>query len=118
LRVSELYSTVAAKGAETKIGVGVRLSGSALLGGHAGTAAAAVAATLEGAALLFRQAAPDAGIEAGLECPVEAGRSNGAAVADQLGLSDLGKSRAGVTYWEEQLWVFVAANGFVAPIHD
>jgi len=118
LRVSELYSTVAAKGAETKIGVSVRFPGSALLGGHAGAAAAAIAATLEGAALLFRQAAPDAGVEAGLECPVEAGRSNGAAVADQLGLGDLGKGRAGVAYWEEQLWVFVAANGFVAPIHD
>ena len=37
---------------------------------------------------------------------------------DQLGLSDLGKCRTRIAYWEEQLGVFVAANSFVAPIHD
>jgi len=111
LRVSELYSTVAAKGAETKIG-------GRFLSGNASATTAAVAATLEGAALLFRQAAPDAGVQAGFQCPLQAGRGNGATVADQLGLSDLGKCRTRIAYWEEQLGVFVAANSFVAPIHD
>ena len=41
------------------------------LGRHAGTGAAAVA-TLDCAALLLREAAPDAGILTGLEGPLEA----------------------------------------------
>ena len=87
------------------------------LGGNASAGAAAVAA-LDGAALLLGETAPDTSVLAGFQGPLEAGRGNWAAVADQLGLSDLGESRAGVTDREEELRVFVAANSFVAPIHD
>ena len=87
------------------------------LSGNAGASAAAVTA-LDSAALLLREAAPHTGILAGLEGPLEARGSDRAAVADQLGLSDLGECRAGITDREEELRVFVAANSFVAPIHD
>src|SRR4051794_2231919 len=81
-----------------------------LCGDDAGTTTAAVLAALQCATLIFAHATPDAGILAGLKCPLQAHGGNGAAVADNLGLGNLGQSRAGVTDREEQLGVFVTAD--------
>ena len=54
-----------------------------------GGAACPGSAALEGAALVFAHAAPDAGVLAGFEGPLEAGVNNRAAAANALGFLDL-----------------------------
>jgi hypothetical protein len=66
-----------------------------------GSAAGAGCATLEGAALVLAHAAPNPGILAGLECPLQAGVDDGASTADTLGFLDLQEGRTGVSYGEE-----------------
>src|SRR5699024_2514895 len=98
---------------------GQRKSGAAeLLSVRAGAGASAVVAALQHATLVLRHAAPHAGVLAGADCPCEAIRGYWATVAHQLRLRGLGESRAGVTNWEKQFGVFLAAYSLVAPIHD
>ena len=70
------------------------------------------------ATLVLGHAAPHAGVLAGLQGPREALGGDGATVADDLGLRDLGEGRAGVADGEEQLGILFAANGIVTPVHD
>ncbi len=85
--------------------------------GKSGSAAGAGCAALEGATLVFAHAAPDAGVLAGLECPLQAGVHHRASPADAFGFLDLQEGRAGVSYREKQLRVLVKARCAVTPIH-
>lgn len=87
------------------------LSGGCLAGPVAGGAA------LHGAALVLAETTPDAGVLAGLERPLQALLHDGAATADGLGFLDLQQRRTGVADGEEELGVFLAANGVVTPVH-
>ena len=75
-------------------------------------------ATLEGASFFFAHAAPDSGILARSNGPSKALIGDRAAIAHQFCRGNLGKGGTGVSYREEKFGVFVAANSFVAPIHD
>ena len=70
-------------------------------------AAGAGGPALECATLVLGQAAPDAGVLAGLERPLQAGVDHGAATAHGLRVLDLLQGRAGVPDREEQLGVLV-----------
>ena len=85
--------------------------------GSAGATGAGVAA-LEGAALVLGHAAPDTGVLAGLDGPLQAGVDHLTPAADGLGLLDLSDRRAGVPNREEQLGVLVEAGSAVAPVHE
>ena len=74
-------------------------------------------AALQGAALVLGQAAPDAGVLAGAQGPLEAGLHDRAATAHGLGLLDLDDRRARRPDREEELRVFVPAERAVAPVH-
>src|SRR5689334_118685 len=82
----------------------------------AGAAGAGVA-PLQGAALVLGHAAPDAGILAGLDGPLQADVHHFAAAAHSLGLLDLQDRWAGVPDGEEQLRVLFEAGSAVAPVH-
>src|SRR5579875_2332347 len=75
--------------------VGVRLSG----------AAGAGVAALQGAALVLGQPAPDAGVLAGLQRPLQAGVDDLAATAHLFGVLDLLQGGSRVADGEEQLRV-------------
>ena len=60
-----------------------------VLDSDACAAAAAVLAAFEGAAFVFAHTAPDAGILAGFQCPVEALGGHWATVAYELRAGDL-----------------------------
>ena len=83
------------------------------LGGAAGAGCPA----LEGAALVFAHAAPDAGVLAGLQGPLEASVNNRAAAANALRFLDLKEGRPCVSDGEEQFRVLVEARCAVTPIH-
>src|SRR6185369_8093148 len=72
---------------------------------------------LEGTPLILAQAAPDAGVLTGFECPVQAVGGNGTTPADGLGLFDLTLSRSGGPDREKELGVLVTAERSVAPVH-
>jgi len=86
-------------------------SGSSLTGPVAGGAA------LHGTALVLAETTPDAGVLAGLERPLQTLVHHGTAPADGLGFLDLQQRRTGVADGEEELGVFLAANGVVTPVH-
>src|SRR5258705_5930474 len=74
-------------------------------------------APLDGAPLFFAHPAPDPGVLAGLEGPLEAVIDDRTAPADTLGLLYLQHSRPGCPDREEQLGVLVSAGGTVAPVY-
>ena len=74
-------------------------------------------AALEGAALVLAHAAPDAGVLAGLDGPLEAGVDDVAPTAHGLGLLDLEDGGSGVPDREEQLGVLLEARCTVTPVH-
>jgi len=80
-------------------------------GSHAGVAA------LEGATLIFAQAAPHAGILTAFESPAQAFVDHRASAADSLGFVDLNECWPGVSNGKEQLRIFVTAGRLVAPVH-
>ena len=82
-----------------------------------GSAAGPGGAALEGAALVFAHAAPDAGVLAGLEGPLEAGVNNRAAAADAFCFLDLEEGGPCISNGEEQFRVLVEARCAVTPIH-
>src|SRR5439155_1761634 len=69
------------------------------------------------AAFLFGHSAPDAGVLAGAEGPLEARRLHGARSADRTRRFNLGERGTGRADREEQFWIDVAAGRFVPPIH-
>src|ERR1700712_4251158 len=81
------------------------------------SAACASGATLQGAALIFAEATPDAAVLAGLESVLQTDLGHRAPGADGLGLVDLVDGGAGIAYGKEKFWVCCQASGFVAPIH-
>jgi hypothetical protein len=83
------------------------------LGGAAGTGGAA----LEGAALVFAHAAPDAGVLAGLKGPLEAGVNNRAAAANAFCFLDLEEGWPCISNGEKQFRVLFEARRAVTPIH-
>jgi hypothetical protein len=52
-----------------------------------------------------------------LKRPSQTGIFNNATVTNLFCFFNLGNGRAGVSDWEEQLWIFVAASGLMTPIH-
>src|SRR5690606_14435301 len=72
---------------------------------------------LERAALVLAEAAPDPGVLAGLQRPLETGVDHRAPTADLLRLFDLQQRGAGVPDGEEELGVHVTAGSSVAPVH-
>src|SRR3954470_14714001 len=75
------------------------------------------AAAKHRAALVLGQPAPDAGLLAGLQGPLEAVVDDVARTADRLGVIDLEQRRATGADGEEQLRIFVTAGGAVSPVH-
>src|SRR5699024_6786999 len=92
---------------------GSRTRGGVVSAGAAGAGCAA----LERAALVLAHPAPDAGVLAGLEGPLQAGLDDLAAAADPLGLLDLEQGRTGVPDGEEQLRILVQTRSTMAPVH-
>src|SRR5690606_17086785 len=89
-------------------------------GGRSGgslTGPVASGAALHRAALVLAESTPDAGVLTGLERPLQALLDHRAAAADGLGFLDLQQRRTGVADGEEELGVFLAANGVVTPVH-
>jgi hypothetical protein len=82
-----------------------------------GGAAGACGAALESAAFVFAHAAPNAGVLAGFEGPLEAGVNNRAAAANTLGFLNLEEGRSCVSYGKKQFRVLVEARRAVTPIH-
>src|SRR5690606_19695439 len=81
------------------------------------TGPVASGAALHRAALVLAESTPDAGVLTGLERPLQALLDHRAAAADGLGFLDLQQRRTGVADGEEELGVFLAANGVVTPVH-
>jgi hypothetical protein len=82
-------------------------------------ATGASGATLERAALVFREPTPHAGVLVVFHGPLETGVPNVACVANSLGSLDLHECRPGVPHGEEQFRVInVEACCAVAPIHQ
>jgi hypothetical protein len=84
---------------------------------ESGSPAGAGCPPLEGAALIFTHAAPDAGILAGLESPLQACVHYRAPAADAFRFLDLQEGRACVSDGEEQFRVLFEARCAVTPIH-
>ena len=82
-----------------------------------GSAACASGAALQGATLVFAEAAPHARVLTGLEGVLEADLGDGAPGADGLGLLDLVDGGTSVADREEEFRVCGEAGGLVAPIH-
>jgi two-component sensor histidine kinase len=82
-----------------------------------GAGAQAQRAALNHPALVFAHAAPDPRVLPAVDRPAEALVEDRAATADLLGLFDLGKRGAAVSDREEQLWIYLATGGDVAPVH-
>ena len=82
-----------------------------------GGAAGACGAALKGTAFVFAHAAPDAGVLAGLESPLEARVNYRAAAAYAFGFLNLEERRPCVSYGEKQFRVLVEARRAVTPIH-
>ena len=74
-------------------------------------------ATLERAPLVLAHAAPDAGVLAAVDSPAEALVDYWAAAAHLLGFFNLQERGAAVSDREEQLWIYLATGGDVAPVH-
>ncbi len=75
--------------------------------GLLGSAAGPGCAALERAALVFAQAAPNSGVLAGLDGPLQAGVYHLAAAADALRFLNLKQGGPCIADREEQLRVFV-----------
>ena len=73
---------------------------------------------LDRAPLVLAQAAPDAGILAGVDRPAQALVRDRAAAAHLLGFLNLEERGTAVSDREEQLWINLTAGGDVAPVHD
>jgi two-component sensor histidine kinase len=67
--------------------------------------------------LVLAHAAPDAGVLATVDGPAEALVEYLATTADLLGLFNLEERGAAVSDREEQLWIYLATGGDVAPVH-
>jgi hypothetical protein len=87
--------------------------GTLRLGGAAGPGGAA----LEGAALVFAHATPDAGVLAGLKGPLKAGVNNRAAAANAFGFFYLEEGWPCISDGEKQFRVLLEARCAVTPIH-
>src|SRR6516162_2577595 len=74
------------------------------------------AAAVQPASFVFGQAAPDTGLLAAGQGPVQAGGADRAAAADQLGRLDLGPGGPDVAVREEQLRVGIPAAGVGPPV--
>ncbi len=85
--------------------------------GSTGDAPAALTAAAQGASLVFAHAAPHTGVLAGVQRPFKALRGDGASSADGFRSFGLFDGGAGRPDRKEELWVFVRARGFVAPVH-
>jgi hypothetical protein len=85
--------------------------------GRLRSAAGASGATLEGSTFVFAEAAPDAGVLAGLERVLEAHLRDGATTAHSLGLIDLVDGGPGVPHREKQFGVGSEASSVIAPVH-
>jgi hypothetical protein len=83
---------------------------------HSGTIAGR--ATLQGATLILRQTAPNAGILSTLKGPSKAGILNDATVADLFCFFNLSNSWSGIANGEEKLGILVTAGRLMSPIHD
>src|SRR6185312_5650573 len=82
-----------------------------------GTERGADPAALDGAALVFRQPAPDAGVLVAVQGPAQALVERVASPADGFGLVDLEQGGTRGADREEQLGIFVTAGSPVAPVH-
>ena len=74
-------------------------------------------AALERAPLILAHTAPDAGVLATLNRPLQAGLDDRAAPAHLLGLVYLEQRGTGIPNGEEQLRIHVLAGGVVTPVH-
>ena len=83
----------------------------------AGAGTQAQRAALERPPLVLAHAAPDAGVLATVDSPAEAIIEYLAPAADLLGFFDLQERGAAVSDREEQLWIYLATGGDVAPVH-
>src|SRR6185437_10919571 len=72
---------------------------------------------LQCAPLVFAQAAPDTGVLAALECPLQASLCYLAACAHLLRFIDLEQRGTGVPDREEQFRIDVTTGGVVTPVH-
>jgi hypothetical protein len=84
---------------------------------QSGSAAGARCPALQGAALIFAHSAPDAGILAGLESPLQAGVHYRATAAYTFGFLDLEEGGSRIPDGEEQFRVLLEARCAVTPIH-
>jgi len=84
---------------------------------HARTGAQAERPALERPPLVLAHAAPDASVLAAVNGPAEAVIEHLAPTADLLGLFNLQERGAAVSDREEQLWIYLATGGDVAPVH-
>jgi hypothetical protein len=82
-----------------------------------GGAAGARGPALKGAAFVLTHAAPDAGVLAGLDRPLETRVNDGAAAANTFGFLNLEEGGPCVSYGEKQFRVLVEAGRAVTPIH-
>src|SRR2546425_5575628 len=74
-------------------------------------------AALQRAALVLAHPAPDAGVLAAFQRPLQALDDHVAPAAYGLGILDLQQRGPGVPDGEEELWVLVTAGSAVAPVH-
>jgi hypothetical protein len=74
-------------------------------------------AALERPPLVLARTAPDAGVLAAVDSPAEALIEYLASTADLLRFFDLQERGAAVSDREEQLWIYLATGGDVAPVH-
>jgi two-component sensor histidine kinase len=72
---------------------------------------------LQRPSLVLAQSAPNTGVLAAVNGPAKALVHHGAATADLLGLFHLQERGAAVSDREEQLWIYLATGGDVAPVH-
>jgi hypothetical protein len=84
---------------------------------ESGSPAGACCPALQGAALVFAHAAPDAGILTRLESPLQACVHYRAPAADAFRFLNLQECRACVPHGEEQFRVLFEARCAVTPIH-
>jgi hypothetical protein len=84
---------------------------------HASAGTQAQRPTLKRPPLVLAHAAPDAGVLATVDSPAEALVEYLATAADLLGFFDLQERGAAVSDREEQLWIYLATGGDVAPVH-
>jgi hypothetical protein len=72
---------------------------------------------LERPPIVLAHAAPDAGVLAAVNGPAKALVEYRAPTADLLGFFNLQERGAAVSDREEQLWIYLATGGDVAPVH-